>query len=276
MNRLDEIYQSHPVSERHVLARLARHNVSLDGLTEWALAIDAETNLTDQNHPGGTQSVLELALAANVSPSSVVVDVGAGIGGSARVLAQSFGCSVVAVEQDSDRYQQGLRLTELVGLSHRVRFLQHDALSSAPDIKDADVLWGQSAWAHFPNPDRFLDLWLPALKASGRIAMEDAFLVREPAAPADTQLVRELEEGSATHLLSVDRWRNAFEARRCAVVHVHDRSADAHRYFRDMFVVSSTWPRGTVTAEEKRGWVVTADALERGLITFCTLVAKKT
>ena len=276
MNRLDEIYQSHPVSERHVLARLARHNVSLDGLTEWALAVDAETDLTDQNHPGGVQSVLALALAANISASSTVIDVGAGIGGSARVLAQSFGCSVVAIEQNSDRYQQGIRLTALVGLSHRVRFLQHDALSSAPDIKDADVLWGQSTWAHFPNPDRFLDLWLPAIKASGRIAMEDAFLVREPAAQADIQLVRELEESSATHLLSVDRWRNAFDARRCEVVHVHDRSADAHRYFRDMIVVSSTWPPGTVTAEEKRGWIVTADALERGLITFCTLVAIKT
>ena len=276
MNRLDHIYHSHPVSERHVLARLARHHVSLDGLTEWALAIDADTGLTDQNHPGGVQSVLALALAANVSPSSVVVDVGAGIGGSARVLAQSFGCSVVAIEQDSDRYQQGIRLTELVGLSHRVRFLQHDALSSAPDINDADVLWGQSAWAHFPDPDRFLSLWLSPLKASGRIAMEDAFLVREPATHADIQLIRELEELSATRLLSVDRWRNAFDANRCEVVQVRDRTAHAQRYFKDLLDVSSNWPPGTVTAEEKRGWVVTADALERELITFCALVAKKT
>lgn len=276
MSRLDEIYATHPVSERHVLARLARQNVSLDGLTEWSLAIDPDTELTDQNHPGGVQSVLTLALAADVSARSTVIDVGAGIGGSARVLAQSFGCSVVAIEQDANRYQQGIRLTALVGLSLRVRFLQHDALSSAPDIEDADVLWGQSAWAHFPNPDRFLSLWLPAIKASGRIAMEDAFLVREPAAPADVQLIRELEERSATRLLSVDRWRNAFDAKHCDVVHVRDRTAHAHRYFKQLLDVSASWPPGTVTEDEKRGWVVTADALERGLITFCALVAKKT
>jgi predicted O-methyltransferase YrrM len=275
VNRLDAIYASHPVSERHVLGRLARRKVPLDGLTEWSLAIDADTDLTDQNHPGGVQSVLALAVAATISANSNVIDVGAGIGGSARVLAQSFGCSVVAIEQDSDRCQQGIRLTALVGLSHRVRFLQHDALSSAPDIKDADVLWGQSAWAHFPNPDRFLDLWLPAIKPFGRIAMEDAFLVSEPSAPGDNQLLRELEESSATHLLSLDRWREAFNARRCDVIHVHDRSAHAHKYFKELLAVSSKWPPGTVTAEEKRGWVVTADAIERGLITFCALVARK-
>jgi protein-L-isoaspartate O-methyltransferase len=276
VSRLDEIYASHPVSERHVLARLARNNVSLDGLTEWSLAIDADTSLTDQNHPGGVHSVLALALAAGVSAGSTVIDVGAGIGGSARVLAQSFGCSVVAIEQDSQRYQQGIRLTALVGLSHRVQFVQHDALSSAPDITDGDVLWGQSAWAHFPNPDRFLSLWLPPLKTSGRIAMEDAFLVREPATHADIQLIRELEECSATRLLSVDRWRKAFDAKQCEVVQVRDRTAHAHRYFKDLLDVSSTWPPGTVTAEEKHGWVVTADAFERELITFCSLVARKT
>ena len=276
MSRLDEIYASHPVSERHVLARLARHNVSLDGLTEWSLAIDADTGLTDQNHPGGVHSVLALALAAGVSAGSTVIDVGAGIGGSARVLAQSFGCSVVAIEQDSDRYQQGIRLTALVGLSHQVRFLQHDALSSTPDIADADVLWGQSAWAHFPDPDQFLSLWLPPLKASARIAMEDAFLVREPSTHADVQLIRELEERSATRLLSVDRWRSAFDAKRCEVVQVRDRTAHANRYFKDLLDVSSGWPPGTVTAEEKRGWVVTSDAFERGLIAFCALVANKT
>ena len=146
---LDAIYASHPVSERNILARLRRQNIPLTGLDEWTLAIDPDTDISDQNHSGGVQSVLALAIAARISASSTVVDIGAGIGGSARVLAQAFGCSVVAVERDSERCQQAIRLTALVGLSDRVRFLEHDALVNTPDIENADALWGQSAWAHF-------------------------------------------------------------------------------------------------------------------------------
>jgi protein-L-isoaspartate O-methyltransferase len=272
---LDAIYAAHPVSERNILARLARQGVPLSGLTEWSLAVDPDTDITDQNHPGGVQSVLELAAAARISPASTVIDVGAGIGGSARVLAQAFGCRVIAVEQDSERCQQAARLTALVGLSQRVRCLQLDALSSEPDLKDANVLWGQSAWAHFPSPDPFLDLWLPALTPSGRVAVSDAFLLRVPDAQEDVELVRELETLWAVHLVPADRWLRALEARRCQTVHDRDHAEVARAHFTHMLAVSSMWPPGTVTAEEKRGWIVAVEALERRLITFCTLVAEK-
>jgi hypothetical protein len=39
--------------------------------------------------------------------------------------------------------------------------------------------------------------------------------------------------------------------------------------------VSSTWPAGTVTTEEKRGWILAGEALQRGLLTMCQLVAVK-
>jgi len=272
---LDAIYAVHPVSEQNILARLARQGVPLGGLTEWSLAIDPDTDITDQNHPGGMQSVLALAAAARISPASTVIDVGAGIGGSARVLAQAFGCPVVAIEQDSERCHQAARLTGLVGLSHRVRCVHLDALSSKPDVKDANVLWGQSAWAHFPSPDPFLDLWLPTLTPTGRVALSDAFLSRVPDAHEDVQLVRELETLWAVHLVPVDRWLRAFEVRRCQTVHVRDHAEVARAHFTHMLAVSSMWPPGTVTAEEKRGWVVAAAALQRGLITFSTLVAAK-
>jgi predicted O-methyltransferase YrrM len=271
---LDAIYASHPVSERNILARLRRQNIPLTGLDEWTLAIDPDTDISDQNHSGGVQSVLALAIAARISASSTVVDIGAGIGGSARVLAQAFGCSVVAVERDSERCQQALRLTALVGLSDRVRFLEHDALVNTPDIENADALWGQSAWAHFPGPDRFLDLWLPLLRRGGRVAMSDAFLLREPAGPED-QLIRELEQLSAAHFLSVDSWRRALETRGCEIAHVRDRTEEAKAHYTDMLAAALMWPPGTVTSDEKRGWTLAGEALQRGLLRMCQLVAVK-
>jgi predicted O-methyltransferase YrrM len=272
---LDTIYSSHPVSERNILARLDRQNIPLTNLSEWSLAIDPDTDISDQNHPGGVQSVLALGTAARLSAGSVVVDVGAGIGGSARVLALAFGCSVVGIERDRDRYKAAIRLTALVELSDRVTFLERDALSAGADIRNADVLWGQSAWAHFPSPEAFLDRWLPTLRTTGRVAMSDAFLLREPADDEEIHILRELQTSWAVHLVPLNRWQRILETRGCGIVHTHDRTEEARAHFKGALAVSGRWPEGTVTKSEKESWVLASRALDRGLLEMYDLVAVK-
>jgi predicted O-methyltransferase YrrM len=270
---LDAIYSSHPISERNIRARLERQNIPTTGLDEWSLAIDPGTDLSDQNHPGGVQSVLALGIAARISSASIVVDVGAGIGGSARVLAQAFGCSVFGIERDRHRCDEANRLTALVRLSDRVTFLELDALSATTDIRNADVLWGQSAWAHFPSPEAFLDRWLPAVRATGRVAMADAFLLREPVDGDEIRIMRELQASWAVHLVPLERWRRALETSGCDVIHVHDRSEEARAHFKGVLAVSAVWPEGTVTKSEKESWVLAGLALDRGLLAMYDLVA---
>jgi predicted O-methyltransferase YrrM len=272
---LDAIYAAHPVSERNILARLARQNVPMNGLTEWSLAIDPDTDITDQNHPGGVEAVLALAAAARVTAASAVIDVGAGIGGSARVLALAFGCSVLAVEREPERSQQAIRLTALVALADRVTCAQHDAMASGLPIENADVLWGQHAWSHFPSPELFLDRWLRSVRASGRIAISDGFLARAPAGHDESELMRDLEQLWAVHFVPLDRWRRALETRGCTTIHDRDRTVEAQAYFSHLLAVSSTWPVGIVTDEERRGWSLGGDALERGLIAMRQLVTVK-
>src|SRR4029077_15305701 len=147
---LDAIYSSHPLRAETILARLGRAGTDLKRLTELQLAVDPETELTDQNHSGGMQSVLELALAAGVTAASTVVDIGCGLGGSARVLAAEFGCRVIGIERDIARCRDARRLTSLVHLDHLVSIQQADALAGDVRLRDADVIWGQGAWIHFP------------------------------------------------------------------------------------------------------------------------------
>jgi SAM-dependent methyltransferase len=191
------------------------------------------------------------------------------------VLAQAFGCSVVGIELNHHRCEQAIRLTALVGLASRVRFLEYDVLSGTGDVANADVLWGQHAWAHFPSPERFLDVWLPVLRLSGRVALSDAFLLREPDTTEDAGLLRELQRVWSVHLVTVERWRRALETRRCDVVHVRDRTEEARAHFKDALALSVTWPADTVTADEREGWVMAGAALDRGLITMSQLVAVK-
>jgi predicted O-methyltransferase YrrM len=272
---LDAIYASHPLNERTLLARLERQGIPLDRLNEWSLAIDPDTDITDQNHPGGVEAVLTLAVEARVCATSTVVDVGAGLGGSSRVLAQAFGCSVIGIEQDQNRYEAAVRLTDRVGLADRVRFLKHDALSGTAGIENVDVLWGQSAWVHFPNPAAFLDVWIPLVRPRGRVAMSDAFLLREPSAPEELDVVRSLEKHWGAYLMPVARWQRALEARRCAVAHLHDRTEEARAHLEKCLSVSLKWPDGTVTAAERNGWLLARKALDRGLIGTRQLIAIK-
>jgi SAM-dependent methyltransferase len=272
---LDAIYASHPLNERTLLARTERQGIPLAGLTEWTLAIDPDTGITDQNHPGGVEAVLTLAVAAKVTLTSTVVDVGAGLGGPARVLAQAFGCSVVGIEQDQNRYEAAVRLTGLVGLASRVTFLRHDALSGTAGLENLDVLWGQSAWVHFPNPEAFLDLWIPTIRPGGRVVISDAFLLREPSGSEELHILRSLEKLWSAYLRPIDRWQNALESRRCAVMHVYDRTSEARAHFRNCLSVSSKWPNGTVTAAETHSWLCACEGLERRLIGTHDLIAIK-
>ena len=272
---LDAIYASHPLNERTLLARIERQGIPLAGLNEWSLAIDPDTGITDQNHPGGVEVVLTLAVAAKICATSTVVDVGAGLGGPARVLAQAFGCSVVGIEQDRNRYEGAVRLTERVGLASRVTFLKHDALSGTAGLENIDVLWGQSAWVHFANPEAFLDLWIPTIRPCGRVVMSDAFLLREPSGSEERHVVRSLETLWGAHLLPINRWQSALETRRCAVTHVRDYTSEAQAHFRNCLSVSSKWPNGMVTPAEMHSWSCAGEALERGLIGTRQLIAIK-
>jgi protein-L-isoaspartate O-methyltransferase len=273
---LDAIYSSHPLRAETILARLARAAVDVTRLTELQLAVDPETEITDQNHSGGMQAVLELGLAAAVTASSLVVDIGCGLGGSARVLASEFGCRVIGIERDSARCRDARQLTALVRLDHLVTIEQEDALRTDVTLRDVDVLWGQGAWIHFPSPADFLARWVPALRARGRIAIADAFLARYPANRDEEVLVAALEESWGAHMTTVDQWRCALETNGCRLVHLRDVTARAVADFASFLAVSAAWPQGTVTERERHGWIRAREALECGVVGSYRLVATRT
>ena len=272
---LDSIYASHPLRAETILGRLERAGADLTRLTAWHLAVDPETELTDQNHSGGVQAVLELAVASNITRSSSVVDVGAGIGGPARILAAAFGCRVLAIERDAGRCRDASELTERVRLASLVSIRHADALTDSVDVSDADVLWGQGAWVHFPSASDFLARWVPALAVGGRVAMADAFLVRRPADRAEEELVTALEESWGAHLAPLETWRTALERQGCRVVHTRDVTARAAADVSMLLSVSTRWPEGTVTDAERQGWERALAAVGRGIVGSFRVVAAR-
>ena len=77
-------YDTHPINEDEILAKLASRGTSLDTLTE------DELKDFDQDHYGGIDAVNILAAHAGIRQDQHVLDVCSGLGGPARWLALPF------------------------------------------------------------------------------------------------------------------------------------------------------------------------------------------
>jgi ubiquinone/menaquinone biosynthesis C-methylase UbiE len=83
----------------------------------------------DELHVMGHQVTVELGRLAGLTDAMRVLDIGSGLGGSARTLFAEFGCHVTGVDLSQEFVDAALLLSERVGLADRVDFRHGDALN---------------------------------------------------------------------------------------------------------------------------------------------------
>ena len=103
-------------------------------------------------------------------PGSRVLDVGCGIGGSARILARDYGFDVLGV---SISPAQVRRATELTPDGLSCRFAVMDALDLQLADQEFDAVWTVEAGPHMPDKQRFADELLRVLRPGGCLAVAD-------------------------------------------------------------------------------------------------------
>ena len=101
---------------------------------------------------------------------SRVLDVGCGIGGSARILARDYGLDVLGISISPAQIK---RATQLTPQSLSCHFAVMDALDLELDDESFDAVWSVEAGPHMPDKQRFADELLRVLKPSGRLAVAD-------------------------------------------------------------------------------------------------------
>ena len=103
-------------------------------------------------------------------PGSRVLDVGCGIGGSARILARDYGLDVLGISISPGQIRRAQELTP-AGLS--CRFAVMDALDLELPDAGFDAVWSVEAGPHMPDKQRYADELLRVLKPGGRLAVAD-------------------------------------------------------------------------------------------------------
>ena len=87
----------------------------------------ADLGTVDEFHIRGRKATLELGKLLNLDASSRVLDIGSGLGGPARTLAETYGCRVTGIDLTQEFCDAAASLSTWVGLADRVAFQQGDA-----------------------------------------------------------------------------------------------------------------------------------------------------
>ena len=87
----------------------------------------ADLATADEFHIRGRKATLELASQMNLNANSHVLDIGSGLGGPARTLAETYGCQVTGIDLTQAFCNAATAMSDWVGLGKRVLFKQGDA-----------------------------------------------------------------------------------------------------------------------------------------------------
>jgi trans-aconitate methyltransferase len=257
----------------NLLERVSRARGSLRDLSEMDLAVDIQTEVTDQNHVNGWRSARDLARRAGVSRTTRVVDLGCGLGGSARVLAHLFGCRVRGIDLSPNRCREARKLTRMVGLDRLVTVECADVMRVRSPRSSCDVLWGQAAWSHLADKRRFLRKWSPTLRTGGRVAMEDACIEAPARTLAERKALDALVERWRSCLLSARGWAEILEQEGLQVQVLEDRTRAMIAYYERLIEVA---PHKITPRAELASWKQAVKLAGSGAISYRRIMATMT
>ena len=191
--------------------------LNLAGKEAGSLTVD-DLAAVDEFHTRGRESTKEVAELANIKASDLILDVGCGLGGTARYLAAQYKCNVAGIDLTEEYISIGKKLTHGVGLSDRVELRHGSALEIPYEDEMFDIVWTEHVQMNIADKNLFYSEIARVLKPGGRLLFHDVF--RGPGDPplyptpwaedaSMSSLATEIEARSIIEQvgLEIDQWR---------------------------------------------------------------------
>ena len=145
-----------------------------------AAGLDPEQRLSPQElgaldhfHTGGLRASHELLESAQIRAEDRVLDIGAGLAGSARLLAATLGCRVDCLEMSPDFCAGAILLNRLTGLDDRIDVHEGSALDLPFPDDSFDVVWMQNVGMNIADKQTLYGEICRVLKPGGRYAFQE-------------------------------------------------------------------------------------------------------
>ncbi len=131
----------------------------------------------DEFHIGGHEATADVADRLDLAAGGSVLDIGSGLGGSARFFARRYGCRVTGIDLTPEYVEVATALTQLVGLSDQIEF----RVASALDLPFADQSFDRATLLHvgmnIPDKQHLCAGVHRVLKPGGMFAVYDVMQI---------------------------------------------------------------------------------------------------
>ena len=95
-------------------------------------------------HPGGFEATNKLIRTLGINSGSEVIDIACGKGTTAMLIAEKYGCNVVAIDIDEKLIEEAKHLTKKKGLENKITYHVSDALELPFDDNGFDAAISQA------------------------------------------------------------------------------------------------------------------------------------
>jgi SAM-dependent methyltransferase len=159
-------------SARDIEARILA-GIRAAGLNPEQRLLPEELGALDHFHTGGLRASRELLEVTQIRAEDRVLDIGAGLAGSARLLASAVGCRVDCIEMSPDYCAGAVLLNRLTGLENRIKVHQGSALDLPFPDRSFDVVWIQNVGMNIADKRKLYGEISRVLKPGGRYAFQE-------------------------------------------------------------------------------------------------------
>jgi SAM-dependent methyltransferase len=151
-----------------ILQRLKSSGVDLSNVSRKDIAG------VDEFHVRGAAVSRELAKSIDIKGAKLL-DVGCGLGGPCRMLAEEFNCSTTGIDLSQEYIRTAEKLSSLVGLDDKTNFVQGDANQLPFEDNSFDVVWTQHVQMNILDKKQFYSEIHRVLKKRGHFIYYDIF-----------------------------------------------------------------------------------------------------
>ena len=127
----------------------------------------------DEFHIGGRIATQELVAQLHLTPADHVLDVGCGLGGAARFIAERHRCRVTGVDLTRSYVKAGQAMCQWVGLADRVSLHQGDALAIPFPAESFTAAYMLHAGMNIADKDALCSQVARVLKPGALLAVYD-------------------------------------------------------------------------------------------------------
>ena len=196
------------------------------------LQVDELTNF-DQLHYHGVDALDYAIEKIGINSDMRILEIGSGIGGPARYIANKTGAVITALELQTDQNKVALDLTKRCGLSEKIENVCGDFLSYDFKDKKFDAIVSWLTLYHIPDQTNLLQKCFESLNSKGFFYAEDLFS-RKPFTEDELNQISKEMYGNC--LPDLEKYKSQIENAGLNLIDWQDMSDSWTKFTQDRFL----------------------------------------